>query len=168
MTPVVIQHPSPNQNARPAGVGISAILLHADAGRSDAGTISWVTSPTSRVSYHYLVGRSGTIHQFVPDDRRAWHAGVSSFGGRPNCNDYTLGICFANNQQGEPFPDAQISAGVILVAAKCAEHGIPVECVTTHAAVALPQGRKHDPGELFPLAHFLMRVRAVLDTGVQP
>lgn len=165
---MVMQHPSPNQGPRPEGALITAIVLHADAGKTDEGTINWCTQRASKVSYHYLVGRGGLVHQFVEDERRAWHAGVSSFGGRPNCNDYTLGICFANNQQGEPFPDVQISAGVVLVAAKCAAYGIAPECVTTHAYVAEPMGRKSDPGPKFPLHQFLKRVRAVLETGVQP
>lgn len=163
---MIIQHPSPNHGTRPGPV--TAIVLHADAGTTEAGTINWVTRPESHVSYHYLVGRNGNVHQFVRDDRRAWHAGKSAFAGEPDCNDYALGICFANNQLGERFPDAQITAGVILVAAKCIEYAIPVERITTHAAVALPKGRKADPGPCFGWDEFVARVRAVLETGVVP
>ena len=53
----------------------------------DANTIRGL-----QVSAHFLVRRDGRVQQFVSTDRRAWHAGVSSWQGRPNCNDYSVGI----------------------------------------------------------------------------
>lgn len=158
----IIQKPSPNHSARPEGAAISAIVLHADAGKSELGTIAWVLNPESKVSYHYLVGRHGIVYQFVQDVRRAWHAGPSSFAGEPNCNNYALGVSFANDQAGEPFPDDQIDAGIVLVADLCRAHGIGVNRITTHSAIALPEGRKRDPGPLFNLPSFLGRVAAIL------
>ena len=160
----IIQKPSPNQSPRKAGSLISAIVLHADAGKSDAGTIDWIcvgsVGTDNPVSYHYLIGRDGKIYQFVPDAKKAWHAGVSVFHGVPNCNEYTLGISFANDQKGEPFTKAQIDAGVQLVAEKCRALCVQLLRVTTHAEVS--PGRKHDPGPLFPLSDFLARVGAIL------
>lgn len=156
---MIVKH-SPNYNARPVGFAIDTIVIHADAGRTEAGTIAWCLNPQSRVSYHYLVARHGTVYQLVADAHRAWHAGVSQFDGRANVNDFSIGVAFANDQRGEPFPPAQIDAGVILVADLCAYHGIPPERVTTHAAIA--PGRKHDPGERFPWSDFMARVRAQL------
>lgn len=153
---------SPNQNARPEGVRVDAIVLHADAGQTDAGTISWLVSPVSKVSYHYLIGRDGSVHQFVADDQRAWHAGKSAWQGRADCNSYSIGVSFANDQSGEPFKPAALAAGVQLVADLCAKHRIPLVRVFTHAACATPPGRKHDPGPLFPLAKFLTDVGARL------
>jgi N-acetyl-anhydromuramyl-L-alanine amidase AmpD len=118
-------------------------------------------NPESKVSYHYLVGRSGTVYQFVADNRRAWHAGVSTYRGQSDCNNFTLGVSFANNQKGEPFPPDQITAGAELVALLCLRHGIPVDRITTHAAVS--PGRKTDPGKLFNLPHFIDSVNAELD-----
>lgn len=156
----IISRPSPHHNARPAGTKIDLVVLHADAGRTEEGTLGWLASKESGVSYHYLIGRLGTIYQCVPDKRRAWHAGASVFEGRPNCNNYSLGVSFANRQDGEPFNARQLEAGVRLVADLCARHGIPVERITTHAAVS--PGRKVDPGPLFPLEDFLARVAAAL------
>lgn len=152
----IIPRPSPNHGKRPAGVAIDCLVLHADAGRSEEGTLSWLANPESKVSYHYLVGRTGTVYQCVPDARRAWHAGVSTFQGRPNVNDYSLGVSFANDQRGEPFRAAQLAAGVQLVADLCAKHAIPLTRITTHATIA--PGRKHDPGPLFKLPEFLAAV----------
>lgn len=156
----IIKRPTPHFNARPASALVSLVVLHADAGKSDAGTISWLASPDSKVSYHYLIGRTGVVYQFVADSQRAWHAGVSSFKRRPNCNDFSLGVSFANDQAGEPFTDAAIDAGVILVAELCSKHGIPIDRITTHAIVS--PGRKTDPGPLFDMPAFLARVGAAL------
>jgi N-acetylmuramoyl-L-alanine amidase len=160
VTVAIIKRNSPNQSPRPEGSFIDAIILHADAGKSDIGTISWIQRPESKVSYHYLVGRTGTVYQFVPDDRKAWHAGVSSFEGRAFCNNYSLGVSFANDQKGEPFTALQLSAGVELVAELCRTYEIPLNRITTHAAVS--PGRKTDPGKLFPLHDFLARVGSIL------
>lgn len=153
---------SPNFGRRPEGTVVDCIVLHADAGRSDAGTVSWIMAPASKVSYHFLVGRNGTIYQFVQAHLRAWHAGVSSFSGRQNVNDFSLGVAFANDQRGEPFSAAQLAAGVELVAGLCQSYKIPLRRITTHAAIS--PGRKHDPGPLFPLETFLADVGARLAT----
>lgn len=156
----IIKKPTPHYNTRPAGTKPDLIVLHADAGASDAGTISWIADPSSKVSYHLFVGRDGRVYRFVEDDLRAWHAGASSFAGIPDCNDYSIGVSFANNQTGELFPTVQVDAGVALVSWLCARHGIGVSRITTHAIIS--PGRKHDPGPNFPLTAFLARVGGVL------
>lgn len=156
----LIKKAAPHFNARPLGVAVSAIVLHADASKSEAGTIAWFSDPTSKVSYHYLLGRDGRVYSFVADADRAWHAGVSVFNGISDCNDYSIGVSFSNDQKGELFPPVQIDAGVALCAMLCGRHGIAVNRITTHAAVA--PGRKVDPGPNFNLTAFLARVGAVL------
>jgi N-acetylmuramoyl-L-alanine amidase len=151
---------SPNFGRRPQGGRVDCIVLHADAGRTEAGTIGWACDPASKVSYHYLVHRDGQITQLVPGEMRAWHAGASSFQGRPNVNDFSLGVAFGNRQDGEPFKVAQLQRGVELVADLCWEYRIPLTRITTHAAIA--PGRKSDPGPLFPLAQFCTDVGAEL------
>lgn len=161
---VIYQRPSPNQGRRPIGVDISAIVLHADVSTSTNGTLSWIRSPKSKASYHYLLGRAGHVYECVAPTRRAWHAGVSSFGGVRDCNDYSIGVCFSNNQRGETFPDRQVEAGAELVAGLMHRYPlITLERITTHAAIALPPGRKTDPGKLFMMAWFLSRVRHYYD-----
>lgn len=156
----VREHPSPHHGARPSGTVISGLILHADGGTTDAGTLSWCASPASKVSYHYLIGRTGTVWRLVPEARRAWHAGVSAAAGLTNCNDWTIGVAFANRQDGEPFPEAQIAAGIILLGDLRRRHAaITLDRVWTHEAVGRPEGRKSDPGPLFPLARVLRAIR---------
>jgi len=151
---------SPNHGRRPPGVRVDCLVLHADASRTEEGTIGWLCDPVSKVSYHFLVHRDGNITQLVPGEMRAWHAGASSFQGRANVNDFSLGVAFANRQDGEPFQVAQLQRGVELCADLCWEYRIPLTRITTHAAIA--PGRKTDPGPLFPLAHFITDVGAEL------
>ena len=101
--------PSPNQNARPDPEDISLIVVHgislppAEFGtgaveRFFCNTLDCSGDPRLadlagvRVSAHLFVSRQGAVTQFVPFDRRAWHAGVSRWRGRTDCNDFSIGI----------------------------------------------------------------------------
>jgi N-acetylmuramoyl-L-alanine amidase len=127
-----------------------------------ASSIAWILNAASRVSYHYLIGRTGEVYRFVAPELRAWHAGVSEMDGVKDCNNFTIGVCFSNRNDGiEEYTPAALAAGVELVADLC--HRFPAispERIQTHQAVARPVGRKHDPGPRFPLADFLARVRS--------
>ena len=109
--------PSPHYSSR-EGHPIKLIIIHGDAGKSDAGTVSWLTSPKSKVAYHWLVGRDGTVYQFVDEAEKAWHAGVSSW---PDCtvnksvNAHSVGVSFANDGK-ESYKPVQYTAGARLVA----------------------------------------------------
>ncbi len=135
--------PSPNHNGRGAS-RVTAIVLHADAADRVESALSWITSATSKVSYHVLVGRNGTIFACVNPDRRAWHAGASSLDGVSDCNTFSVGVCLSNRNDGrEPYPIAQRGAAADVCALLCAHYGIPVSRIVTHAQVA--PGRKTDP-----------------------
>jgi len=163
----ILQRASPNFNARPCPV--DAIILHATADEDTQGSVEWCCTPKSKnpnpVSYHVIVDRDGTVYHLVDTAKRAWHAGVSSFLGRGNCNDYTIGLSFANKNDGhEPYTDEQLSVGAALCAAWIARYPAirdsagPLR-ITTHALVALPAGRKTDPAPpAFSLPEFLTRV----------
>lgn len=156
----IITRASPNHGTRPIGVPISCVVLHADASTNEEGTLSWLEAPKSGVSYHYLIGRDGTVYKIVPDSRRAWHAGISEFHGVRNVNDFSIGVSFSNDQAGEPFKPAALGAGVQLVADLCQRWSIALTRITTHAVIS--PGRKHDPGPLFNLAKFVTDVGAEL------
>ena len=97
-----------------------------------------------KVSAHFLVRRDGSLIQFVGSDRRAWHAGVSSWQGRRSCNDFSVGIEL-EGLDGLRFTAAQYRRLARLVRALCRRH--PVRAVVGHEHVA--PGRKLDPGRGF-------------------
>lgn len=141
-------------------MAVNAIVLHADASKKLSSSLHWILDPASKVSYHYIIGRAGHIYECVQPTRRAWHAGKSAFGGVLDCNNYSIGVCFSNDQLGEPFSDAAVETGARLVASLMERFpAITLDRFTTHAAVATPKGRKVDPGPLFPFTLFLSRVQ---------
>ena len=91
-----------------------------------------------------MVQRDGVLTQYVSCDRRAWHAGTSAWQGRPNCNDYSIGIEL-EGLEGGLFEPAQYAALVPLLQALARRY--PLQAVTGHEHVA--PGRKHDPGPGF-------------------
>ena len=133
--------PSPNHSAR--GGPVTAIVLHCDASPKVESSLDWIRRPESKVSYHVLIDRNGTVYAVVNPDRKAWHAGVSTFRGEKDCNRYTVGVSLANRNDGEPYPPAQLEAAVNVCAILCAHYGIPVDRITTHAVIA--PTRKTDP-----------------------
>jgi N-acetylmuramoyl-L-alanine amidase len=136
------------------------VVIHGDAGRTDAGTISWIESPDSQVSYHYLVGRDGQVHQFVDEAEKAWHAGVSEW---PECtvgnsvNPTSIGVAFANDGAGnEPYTSAQYAQGAKLVGGIIRRHRIPIDMIRGHFEVS--PGRKEDPWSWFDWERFITDV----------
>lgn len=134
---------SPNHKARPAGVKPSLVVLHATAGKSDAGDLSWLCSLQSRVSYHYLIGRDGTVYELVPPERMAYHAGESAWKGRTFCNQFSIGVSWCNRHDGaEPLTAAQVRAGRALLDWLAARYPSLTEAVTHHDVAPT---RKSDP-----------------------
>ena len=144
------QAPSPNHDARPAGVPIDMLLLHYTGMPTAAEAIARLRDPASRVSSHYVVEEDGLVWQLVAEERRAWHAGVSHWRGHAGLNDRTVGIEIVNpgHQWGyRPFPALQMAAVCDLCLAVLGRHPIPPRNVVAHSDIA--PDRKDDPGELF-------------------
>ncbi|MCB5177117.1 N-acetylmuramoyl-L-alanine amidase [Microvirga lenta] len=143
--------PSPNHGERKDGQHPSMIILHY-TGMPDAGeALQWLCNPVSQVSAHYFVFEDGRVLQMVPEARRAWHAGVSSWNGESDINSRSIGIEIANpGHPGglPPFPDAQMESVVALTKDIVTRWRIPAVRVLAHSDVA--PGRKLDPGEGFP------------------
>ena len=107
--------------------------------------------PKARVSSHYCVLENGSIVQLVPESKRAWHAGVSSWSGQTDINSRSIGIEIANpgHDYGYPeFPKRQVAAVIALCRAALTRHAIHPENIVAHSDVA--PSRKQDPGEKFP------------------
>lgn len=161
--------PSPNFGPRPNGSGPSLVVLHGTAGATTAGDLSWCTSPQSKVSYHYLVGRTGRVYQLVKEGARAWHAGVSKWGGRSNVNDFSVGVALSNRgpfPTPEPYPEAQLEAAAWLVASILKRRGLDSSRLVGHMDVS--PGRKTDPYDHFPWVDFRVRVLFLLHPEPEP
>ena len=146
---------SPNFSRRTRDIPVSCVVLHADASDSAAKSVSWIKSKESKVSYHVLVDRDGTVFRFVETQHRAWHCGASVFEGQSNVNDFSIGLSFANRNDGvEPYTDLQYEVGAVVCSAWMKVYpAITLDRITTHALVATPAGRKNDPRG-FDLARF--------------
>mgnify|MGYP003609811653 FL=1 len=155
--------PSAHCNERPQGE-ISLLVLHnisLPPGQFGTGKVQeFFTSGLNasehayfagiadmRVSAHFFIERDGQISQFVSCLQRAWHAGVSSFSGRDNCNDFSLGIELEGTDD-LPYSEAQYDALVPLVQQLLAAYpALSVERICGHCDIA--PGRKTDPGPAF-------------------
>ncbi len=112
-----------------------------------------------KVSSHYLIRRDGELVQFVSCNDRAWHAGVSSYQGRSNCNDFSIGIELEGTD-GSAYEPAQYRELTSLILTLCdAYPSLSTERIAGHSDIA--PGRKSDPGPAFdwPRLNALLAVR---------
>ena len=99
-----------------------------------------------RVAAHCLIRREGEIVQYVPFDKRAWHAGQSLYKGIENCNDFSIGIELEGTDE-LPYTDQQYRALTDITQSLIEAYGLAAENITGHSDIA--PGRKTDPGPSF-------------------
>jgi AmpD protein len=155
------QIPSPNCDARPARTAISLIVVHGislppgrfggnDVLKLFTNTLDPAADPYYpgivhlRVSSHFFIRRDGMLVQFVPCRKRAWHAGGSSWRGRPACNDYSVGIELEGTDD-RAYAAPQYAMLARVARALCGRY--PIRDMVGHSDVA--PGRKTDPGPAF-------------------
>ncbi len=144
---------STNCDDRPQGASIDMLVLHYTDTKTAEEALALLLDPEKKVSAHYLVDESGEIFQLVPENKRAWHAGVSSWRGREKLNDFSIGIEVANPGHTcgyRPFPSVQMQSVIELCQDILDRHPIPAQNVVAHSDIA--PARKKDPGELFEWA----------------
>jgi len=153
--------PSPNFGDRPAQAHIDLIVLHSislppgqyggdQVQQLFTNQLDWQGHPYFQriegiaVSSHFYIRRSGELWQFVSCADRAWHAGASSYRGRSNCNDDSIGIEL-EGLEGDVFDDAQYNRLCTL----CRDIMLrfPIAHIAGHEHIA--PGRKRDPGPGF-------------------
>jgi AmpD protein len=152
---------SPNFGPRPEGAQTDLIVLHSISlppGEYGGDAVQQLftnqldgdahpyfeTLRGLAVSAHFYVRRDGELWQFVSCDDRAWHAGASSWRGRTNCNDDSIGIEL-EGLEGDVFEDAQYETLASLCPALAQRYAIAF--VAGHEHIA--PGRKQDPGPGF-------------------
>ena len=152
---------SPNFGPRPEAALIDLIVIHSislppgeygnhNVQRLFSNELDWDAHAYfqsirgMQVSSHFFISRAGELWQFVSCDARAWHAGQSSYRGRSNCNDDSMGIEL-EGLEGHSFEAAQYETLTALCAALMTQY--PVAHVAGHEHIA--PGRKQDPGAGF-------------------
>ena len=150
----IVASPSPNFDLRKYPVDM--LVLHYTGMASGQAALDRMRDPAAKVSAHYMVWEDGRIDRLVAEDRRAWHAGVSSWQGEEDLNSRSIGIEIVNGGHDFPLPDGslppyplpQIQALIELCHRILAEHDIPDSRIVGHSDIA--PARKKDPGEHFP------------------
>lgn len=158
-------HPSPFFNWRPVGTKIDLVVIHGislpprhfggDAidqlflGTLNTELPEFVDLQGVEVSAHLLIRRNGQVIQYVPFDKRAWHAGKSQFQGKSNCNDFSVGIELEGCDD-IPYTKEQYRqlAGILQLFQRL--WGITPDQVVGHVDIA--PNRKTDPGKAFDWA----------------
>lgn len=154
------QVPSPNCDARPAGVATDLLVVHnisLPPGQFGGPAIEQLFTNTIapedplfadlgslRVSAHFLIRRDGELVQFVPISLRAAHAGVSDWQGRERCNDFSIGVELEGTDH-VPFTESQYQSLISLIQAL--QLNYPLQAVVGHNDIA--PLRKTDPGPCF-------------------
>jgi AmpD protein len=156
--------PSPHCDPRPAGSEPELVVIHGISlppGRYGGPWIDrlftntlpaaadpyFATIQHLRVSSHVLIARDGALTQYVPFNRRAWHAGESSWCGREACNDFSIGIELEGTDE-EPYDDRQYPVLAEVIAALQRSYpALASGAVAGHSDIA--PGRKTDPGPAF-------------------
>lgn len=165
----VRRHPSPNFNSRPAGEVPSLLVIHnisLPPGEYGGGYIErffcndlpvadhpyFPTIAHLQVSAHCLIARDGTLTQFVSFAGRAWHAGVSRFAERDNCNDYSIGIELEGVDDCPYTPEQYRILAHVTGLLQTFYPAITRDRIVGHSTVA--PGRKTDPGPAFDWPHY--------------
>ncbi|MBF0309331.1 MAG: 1,6-anhydro-N-acetylmuramyl-L-alanine amidase AmpD [Magnetococcales bacterium] len=156
--------PSPHADDRPAGSRLDLVVVHAISlppgefavhrvdelflGRLDPEAHPYFREIAGlRVSAHFLVARCGDVTQYVPVQRRAWHAGASQWRGRSSCNDFSVGIELSGDEV-TPFTPAQyLTLARLQRTLKKRHPSLHDDHVAGHQHIA--PGRKWDPGPCF-------------------
>tara|TARA_Y100000996_G_scaffold277447_1_gene218749 strand:+ start:38 stop:577 length:540 start_codon:yes stop_codon:yes gene_type:complete len=109
-----------------------------------------------KVSSHLYIKRDGKIIQFVPFNKRAWHAGESSFNGEFDCNDFSIGIELEGSDC-DNFTDHQYQVLIDVTKQLMNEYpDIKKNSIIGHSDIA--PGRKTDPGDKFEWTRYLNKI----------
>ena len=164
---------SPNFNTRPTGTSINLLVIHSISlppkvygsnhienfflNKLDHSLDPFYEEIKElKVSTHLLIKRDGEIIQFVPFNMRAWHAGESSFEGKDNCNDYSIGIEL-EGADDDDFEEIQYDKLCeVTIALQDEYKNITKENIKGHSDIA--PGRKTDPGLFFNWDRYLDNV----------
>ena len=164
---IIHQRFSPNFNERPSHAKINCIVIHYTDYLVFEEFLACHLDPESKLSSHYLINDDGSIYQLVAEEKRAWHAGVSSWKGEENVNNYSIGIELQNGgmtykeKYGSwpPYPSVQIQALAELVYDLQQRFLIQIDNIVGHNHIA--PNRKIDPGPHFDWQDLYKRIQKI-------
>lgn len=143
--------PSPNAGPRKSVAAPDMVVIHYTAMRSCDEALDRLRDPAAEVSAHYVIKSDGALFGLVAEERRAWHAGASAWGGATDINSRAIGVELdhpgAEAGDGPPFTAAQMDTLCRLLKGALARWRIDPRRVLGHSDVA--PGRKRDPGPRF-------------------
>lgn len=148
---------TPNKQAN--RIKPQAVVLHHSDG-SYRGSCAWITNPASKVSYHVLIARDGRRTVFANDTDRCWHAGRSSWQGRPDLNSWSLGVAWDGNTYEYPLGEDAMASALEYLVPRMKKWGIDLNMVVTHQQVSPTRKTDISPGDA---ARFKTRLKAALN-----
>ena len=135
---------------------IKFIIFHYTGMKNEKVAIKRLTDSKSKVSSHYFIKYNGKVITLVPELYISWHAGISSFQNKDNCNDFSIGIELEGSED-DIFEDIQYEKLSQITSLLMQEYtDINKENIKGHSDVA--PGRKTDPGNLFDWDRYLSNV----------
>jgi hypothetical protein len=170
-----IWRPSPNYNSRPAGMGVSLVVIHTCEGNY-AGCWGWLRNSAAGASAHYVVKEDGgEVTQLVREADRAWHVAASyecSRAGNQQCskngvstNHFSVGIEHAGFASQSSFPNGQIEKSAKLTCDITRDHGVVRDRNHIVSHGQLQPWNRTDPGPNWPWNHYIDRVRELCGDG---
>jgi N-acetylmuramoyl-L-alanine amidase len=174
------------------------LIVHYTAGRDADSSIRHFCTPSANASAHLVIGRDGGVCQLVPFNRRAWHAGISSWAGRNGVNGFSIGIELDNagklvrvGNRYQAWFGARYDEGDVIQARHKAEQDMAYWHTFSEAQMSaareiaqalvrtyslrdilghddIAPGRKVDPGPAFPMRSFRSFVLGRLEDGPPP
>ena len=141
-----VSSPSPNFTKRRGTSKPDMVVLHYTATSSASNALNTLCSSKAQVSAHYLISENGCIFNLVDENKRAWHAGLSQWGGISDINSHSIGIELSNDGFS-PFGEKLMGSLEILLKEILKKWNIPVHRVLGHSDIS--PGRKIDPGRKF-------------------
>ena len=146
---LIHKYKSPNFNKRKKNT-ILFIIIHYTALKNCKEAITYLCDTKNKVSTHYVISQDGKIFNLVDEKERAWHAGLSYWGGFRDINSLSIGIelDFSYNQKNNRYSRDMILSLIILLKKLKKKYNINKENILGHADIA--PFRKKDPGEKFP------------------
>jgi N-acetylmuramoyl-L-alanine amidase len=160
---------------------VDTVIVHYTATENMGEALDLLGERGGGASAHYVIGKDGKIVQMVDLEKKAWHAGASEFGGRPDVNDFSIGIELVNwgpleekagifyawpgeyrteylgetpvyvgGKWWDPFTEAQYHVLRELIQEIRVHYPlITPDRIVGHGDIAIPKGRKTDPGLAF-------------------